>query len=365
VATTTKEPELQVLETPDPAEVFAGELLGVLNNGMLSLMISVGHRTGLFDALSGMKPSTSEQIAKASGLTERYVREWLGAMTTGRIVDHDPAKGTYVLPEERAGFLTRAAGPNNMASFAQFIAMLGKVESGIVDSFRNGGGVPYSEYPEFQQLMAEESAAIFDATLLDSTLPLVPGLVDRLKAGIDVADVACGSGHAINIMAEAFPNSRFVGYDFSVEGIDAGTAEAKEKGLDNARFEVKDVATLSGPPAVDLITTFDAVHDQAQPARVLQGIHDALRPGGTYLCVDVKASSHVHENMDHPLGTFLYTVSCMHCMTVSLALDGKGLGAAWGEQVALQMLREAGFTDIDVATVEGDILNNYYVATKD
>jgi SAM-dependent methyltransferase len=212
--------------------------------------------------------------------------------------------------------------------------------------------------------MAEESAAIFDATLLESTLPLVPGLVDRLKKGIDVADVACGSGHAINIMAEAFPNSRFVGFDFSVEGIDAGIAEAKEKGLGNARFEVKDVATLSGPPAFDLITTFDAVHDQAQPARVLQGIHDALRPGGTYLCVDVKASSHVHENMDHPLGTFLYTVSCMHCMTVSLALDGKGLGAAWGEQVALQMLRDAGFTDIDVATVEGDILNNYYVATK-
>ena len=365
MATTTKEPDLQVLtDAPDPAEVFAGELLGVLNNGMLSLMISVGHRTGLFDTLSGMKPSTSEQIAKASGLTERYVREWLGAMTTGRIVDHDPAAGTYVLPPERAGFLTRAAGPNNMASFAQFIAMLGKVETGIVESFRKGGGVPYSEYPEFQELMAEESAQVFDATLLDVTVPLVPGLNDLLKQGIDVADVACGSGHGINILAEAFPNSRFVGYDFSEEGIAAGTAEAKAKGLTNARFEVKDVATLSGPPAFDLITTFDAIHDQAQPARVLQGIHDALRPGGTYLCVDVKASSHVHENMDHPLGTFLYTVSCMHCMTVSLALDGKGLGAAWGEQVALQMLSDAGFTDVEVATVEGDILNNYYIAKR-
>jgi SAM-dependent methyltransferase len=365
VATKTAEPDLQVLtDAPDPAEAFAGELLGVLNNGMLSLMISVGHRTGLFDAMSGMKPSTSAQIAKASGLTERYVREWLGAMTTGRIIDHDPGAGTYVLPPERAGFLTRAAGPNNMASFAQFVAMLGKVESGIVESFRSGGGVPYSEYPEFQALMAEESAAIFDATLLEITLPLVPGLMDRLKEGIDVADVACGSGHAINILADAYPNSRFVGYDFSEEGIAAGTAEAKAMGLANARFEVKDVATLSGPAAFDLITTFDAVHDQAQPARVLRGIHELLRPGGTYLCVDVKASSHVHENLDHPLGTFLYTVSCMHCMTVSLALDGQGLGAAWGEQLALEMLREAGFTDIEVATVEGDILNNYYVAKR-
>jgi SAM-dependent methyltransferase len=156
-----------------------------------------------------------------------------------------------------------------------------------------------------------------------------------------------------------------VGFDVSAEGVAAGTAEAKEKGLANARFELRDVATLSGPPAFDLVTTFDAVHDQADPATVLRGIHDMLRPGGTYLCVDVLASSQVHQNLDHPLGTFLYTVSCMHCMTVSLALDGKGLGAAWGEELALEMLGDAGFTDIEVHTVEGDILNNYYVAKRD
>jgi SAM-dependent methyltransferase len=363
--TTTQQPDLDLAVVPDPAELFAGELLGVLNSGMLSLMISIGHRAGLFDAMSGLEPATSEEIAKAAGLNERYVREWLGAMTTGRIVDLDPLTGTYVLPPERAGFLTRAAGPNNMAAFAQFIAMLGQVETAVVESFRKGGGVPYSEYPEFQRLMAEESAQVFDATLLDVTVPLVPGLPARLEEGIDVADVACGSGHAINILAEAYPKSRFVGFDFSAEGVAAGTAEAKEKGLANARFELRDVATLSGPPAFDLVTTFDAVHDQADPATVLRGIHDMLRPGGTYLCVDVLASSQVHQNLDHPLGTFLYTVSCMHCMTVSLALDGKGLGAAWGEELALEMLGDAGFTDIEVHTVEGDILNNYYVAKRD
>src|SRR5437879_5658192 len=190
-------------------EEFGGQLLSTMNNGMLTLMISVGHRTGLFDVMSGMGPSTSEEIANAAGLNERYVREWLGAMTTGRIVECDAGAGTFRLPAEHAAMLTRAAGPNNFASFAQFVAMLGNVEDEIVDSFKKGGGVPYSRYPEFQRLMAEMSAQVYDAALIGGVLPMVDGLVDRLSQGIDVADVGCGSGHAVNLMAQAFPNSRF------------------------------------------------------------------------------------------------------------------------------------------------------------
>ena len=345
-------------------EAFAGQLLDVLNSGMLALMLSVGHRTGLFDVLSRTGPVDSASLAQQAGLSERYVREWLGAMTTGRIVDHDATSGTYVLPAERAAFLTRAAGPNNLASIAQTVAMLGKVEDQVVQCFSDGGGVPYSEYPQFQALMAEESAAIFDATLVDTTVALVPGLVERLGEGIDVADVGCGAGHAVNLLAAAFPASRFVGLDFSAEGIATGAAEAADKGLTNARFEVCDAATLTGPASYDLVTAFDCIHDQAHPARVLRGIHDILRPDGTFLCVDIQASSHVHDNIDHPLGTYLYTVSCMHCMTVSLALDGDGLGTAWGEQLAVSMLRDAGFTDVEVRRVEGDVFNNYYIARR-
>lgn len=360
--------DLTVADGAEPeasaVEEFAGQLLGVINSGMLTLMISIGHRAGLFDTMSGMPAASSATIASAAGLQERYVREWLGAMTTGRIVDHDAAAGTFQLPPAHAAMLTRAAGPNNLASMAQFVGMLGLVEGQVVESFHTGGGVPYSEYPEFQRLMAEESAQVFDATLLDVTVPLVPGLVERLIDGIDVADVGCGSGHAINLLAEAYPNSRFVGFDFSTEGIAAGTAEAAAKGLSNARFEVRDAATMSGPPAFDFVTTFDAVHDQAHPARMLQGIHDLLRPGGTYLCVDIRASSHVGHNLDHPLGPALYTISCMHCMTVSLALDGEGLGAVWGEELALSMLADAGFRDVEVRTVDDDILNNYYIARR-
>ncbi len=346
------------------AEAFAGQMVGLINGASLTFMVSIGHRTGLFDTMAGLRPSTSEQIAQAAGLNERYVREWLGAMVTGRIIEYDVAKGAYRLPPEHAASLTRAAGPGNLGAMAQWFSEMGLVETQIVGCFKTGGGVPYAAYPRFQELMREESAQVFDATLIDVTLPLVPGLVERLQAGIDVADVGCGAGHAVNLMAGAFPHSRFLGYDFSEEGIETGRAEAKTMGLSNARFEVKDAATLDGSAQFDLVTVFDAVHDQARPARVLKGIADSLRTGGVFLCVDIAASSHLHENLDHPLAPFLYTVSTMHCMTVSLAYDGDGLGTVWGEQKARQMLADVGFTDVDVRRVEGDIINNYYIARK-
>jgi 2-polyprenyl-3-methyl-5-hydroxy-6-metoxy-1,4-benzoquinol methylase len=344
-------------------EEFGGKLV-VLNGGMLSLMLSIGHRTGLLDTMSELEPATSEEIADKAGLSERYVREWLGAMATGGIVEHEPSHATFWLPPEHAAMVTRAAGPNNLAAITQFLALMGKVENDIVECFRHGGGVPYSSYPEFQALMAEESAQVFDATLTDVTLGLADGLTDRLREGIDVADVGCGQGHAVNLMAEAFPNSRFTGYDFSEEGIEAAGAEAASKGLTNASFEVRDVSDLGQEGAFDLVTAFDAIHDQRDPAAVLAGIHASLRPGGIFLCVDIQADSSVAGNLEHPLGPFLYTVSTMHCMTVSLALDGAGLGTVWGEQKALEMLTAAGFTDIEVKTVEGDIMNNYYVARR-
>jgi 2-polyprenyl-3-methyl-5-hydroxy-6-metoxy-1,4-benzoquinol methylase len=212
--------------------------------------------------------------------------------------------------------------------------------------------------------MAELSAAQFDATLIDQTLPMAPGMVDRLRAGAKVADIGCGSGHAVNLMARTFPNSMFTGYDFSEEAIEAARAEAAKLGLKNAEFQVQDVAELKEHSTYDLITAFDAIHDQARPARVLEGIVSALKPGGAFLMVDIHASSHVGDNVSHPLSPYLYTVSCMHCMTVSLALDGEGLGAVWGEQTARRMLAEAGFRSVEMHRIEEDILNAYYVATR-
>ena len=134
--------------------------------------------------------------------------------------------------------------------------------------------------------------------------------------------------------------------------------------LSNARFEVQDAAKLGGSAQCDLVTVFDAIHDQAQPRVVLKNIYHLLRAGGVFLCVDIAASSNLEENLNHPVAPFLYTVSTMHCMTVSLYYDGEGLGTVWGEQKARELLAEAGFENIDVKRVEGDILNNYYIAYK-
>jgi 2-polyprenyl-3-methyl-5-hydroxy-6-metoxy-1,4-benzoquinol methylase len=344
-------------------ESFAEQALGIVNNGFLALMLSIGHRTRLFDAMAGLPPATSSDIAAAAGLHERYVREWLGAMVVGRIVEYEPASRTYRLPPEHAASLTRAAGPDNLAEVTQFVSLLGSVEDEIVRVFREGGGVDYPAFKRFHQLMAEGSRTTLDATLLAKTLPLVPGLIDRLDAGIEVADVGCGEGIAIMMMAKRFPRSRFVGLDIGAEPIAAARAEAEREGLTNASFIVQDAATIGGPPAFDFITAFDAIHDQAAPRRVLRGIREALRPDGVFLMADIAASSHLERNLDHPLAPFLFTVSTMHCTTVSLAHGGEGLGACWGEEKARELLNEAGFRSVDVAHVEGDPLNAYYFCT--
>ncbi len=346
------------------SDAFGEEMLGVLNTASIALMTSIGHQTGLFDTISDLPPSTSEQIALAAKLNERYVREWLGAMVTGRIMDHDPVEETYSLPPEHGAWLTRKAGPDNMAEFMMFVPLLAEVEQDIIECFHNGGGVPYSKYPRFQQIMAESSGSIHRSSLIDTILPLVPGLISSLKTGIYSADVGCGRGHAINLMAQAFPASRFIGYDFSEEGIAAGRTEAAEMGLSNAHFELRDVATLDMSEQYDFMTAFDAIHDQAQPARVLQGISQALKSDGTFLMVDIAACSNVGEKLDHMVGPYLYTVSTMHCMTVSLALDGEGLGTVWGEQMAKQMLSDASFNDIEIKQIESDPFNKYYIETK-
>jgi 2-polyprenyl-3-methyl-5-hydroxy-6-metoxy-1,4-benzoquinol methylase len=350
--------------TTDTTEEFAERVAGAIDSASLAILLSIGHQTKLFDTLAQLPPATSQQIADAAGLNERYVREWLGGVVSGRIIDYDPASQTYSLPPHRAAVLTRAAGPDNLARVAQFIPLLGEVEQKIIGCFSTGGGLPYSEYPRFHKLMAEMNGEVFDAALVDVILPMVDGLPDRLRAGAEVADIGCGSGHAINVMAQAFPASRFTGIDFSEEGLAVGHAEAAQLGLTNATFVAKDVAELELTETYDVITVFDAIHDQAQPARVLENIHRALRPDGVLLMVDIKASTQLEDNVGVPLATYLYTVSTMHCMSVSLGLDGAGLGTCWGRQLATSMLADAGFGDVTVQEIESDPFNNYYIARK-
>ena len=349
------------------AQAFAERLLTILNDGALCLMISIGHRTGLLDAMRDAAPSSSAEIAARAGLSERYVREWLGAMVTGRIVNIDPARNRFSLPPEHAAFLTRASGADNIGVFAQYIALLGSVEDEIVECFKKGGGVPYARFPRFHEVMAEDSGQSVLSSLESHILPLVPGLREKLTSGIHVLDLGCGRGRIINRLAELYPKSRFTGMDLSSEAVLSAWAEAAQKKLRNIEFIVTDLSHFDESAEVesfDLIATFDAIHDQAKPLNVLRGIHRALRSDGVYLMQDIKGSSDIHNNMDHPLGPALYTISCMHCMSVSLAQNGEGLGAMWGEEKTREYLAKAGFHAVEKKELAHDIQNNWYVVRK-
>jgi SAM-dependent methyltransferase len=342
-------------------EEFAGELFAHYTSGMLTFMVDLGNRTGLFDA-AAEGPATSEELAARAGLQERYVREWLGAMVTGGIVEYEPASCTYTLPAEHAACLT-GTGASNLAALAQMNTHLGKHLHRVATAFREGGGVPYAEFrPEFTDVMDATGRGTYDELLVDAWLPLAPGVVDRLTAGARVADIGCGTGYSVIVMAKAFPASTFVGYDLTEDTIARARAEAA--GLPNVRFEVCDVATLTVDEPFDVVISLDAIHDMVDPRGVLARIQAALVPNGTYVMVEPAASSNLEDNIANPLSPWLYGVSTLHCLTVSLAHDGTGLGALWGEQRAQKMLTDVGFAEVATHAAPGDPINTIYVTTK-
>jgi 2-polyprenyl-3-methyl-5-hydroxy-6-metoxy-1,4-benzoquinol methylase len=342
---------------------FEERFTRALNDAGVLLMTSVGHRLGLFNAMHGIPPMSSEELAARTDLNERYIREWLGALVAGRVIDMDPGTNTYWLPNEHAELLTDH-GEANMAVYAQFLPLLGKIEDDILQCFREGGGVPYERYDRFHEVMAEDSAQTVIAALFDAILPLIDGIEDRLETGIRVLDVGCGRGRALLKLAQRFPNSQFTGYDLSAEAIGWAREQAQQAGLSNVNFEARDLSDFdetAPPQAFEFITTFDAIHDQAKPLNVLTGIRRALTNDGVYLAQDIRGTSHHHSDADHPLGAFLYAVSCMHCMTVSLAQGGEGLGTMWGRERALDYMSRAGFSRVEVNELEHDIQNDYFV----
>ncbi|MGI9553484.1 MAG: class I SAM-dependent methyltransferase [Thermodesulfobacteriota bacterium] len=346
------------------SDQFAEKLVTILNYGAVNLMISVGYRTGLFDVMSELPPSTSHEIAEESGLDERYVREWLATMFTGEIIEYNEENKSFSLPKEHAAWLTRKATPNNIAVTAQWLPVLAGVEDKIVECFKNGGGVHYEHYNRFNEVMADESYQTVIVPLFDELLPLVPGLTEKLNKGIEVLDLGCGSGKALKAMAKEFPNSNFTGYDFLSEVTERALNKAKEMEIGNIHFEAKDAAKVDDNKKFDLITTFDAIHDQADPGKVLSNIFNALKDDGVYFMQDIAGSSYLHHNAQHPLAPLLYATSAMHCMTVSLAQGGEGLGAMWGKELACDMLKEAGFTQVEVKELPHDPINYYYIVKK-
>jgi 2-polyprenyl-3-methyl-5-hydroxy-6-metoxy-1,4-benzoquinol methylase len=352
-------------EPVDRAKVkeFADRLLEIYTGGFLTYMIEIGEATGIFTAAAD-GPTTAAGLAERAGLSERHVREWLGAMVVAGIFRYEPADAIYSLPPEHATCLT-GSSPYNLAPRSLGLSRLGKVVPKVIGTFKHGGGVPYPDYmPDFTELMDALGRHRYDNLLVSVYLGLAPGLRERLGTGISVADIGCGSGHVANLLAQAFPKSDFVGYDMSANGIGVATAEAASMGLANVRFELLDLVRLHEEPKFDLITAFDVIHDQAQPAEVLSRVNGALAPDGTFFMFDIRASSRLEENIPNRMAPYLYSISVLHCMQVSLADGGAGLGTCWGEQLARKMLADAGFRSVQVFEPPLDPTNLLYLCTR-
>jgi hypothetical protein len=310
---------------------FARRMVGIYTGAVLTKLVDLGTQVGLFEAAAAGS-ATCAGLARRAGLQGRYVREWLGAMVAGGIFEYDPSSGSYELPRERAELLSGSSA-RNLAPMSHGIDHFGKHLYALAECFRSGGGVPYSEFrPEFTERMDDLWRRVYDEQLVDGFLGAAPGLRERLCEGILVADIGCGTGHAANLVAREYPSSRFVGYDIGEDAITAARGEAQAMGLDNIRFEVLDVRQLPTEPRLDLITAFDAIHDQAQSDTVLRSVRAAWGDDGTFLMIEFKFSSNLEANLGNPFAALYYGISTMHCLTVSLAEGGAGLDKPYGER---------------------------------
>jgi ubiquinone/menaquinone biosynthesis C-methylase UbiE len=354
---------------------FSKRMATILNHGALNLAMAIGYRTRLFDVMDGFElPQTASAIAKKAELNERYVKEWLGVMATGGIVELSrSASGgdLFKLPKSHADLLARRAGNSNLGVYTQEIPLLTTCAiEPVLQGFRTGEGVPYFHYPKFYEFMGQLADAKHRAVLVEKFLPSVLGgrLIEQLRSGIRVCDLGCAEGVAVMLMAEAFPYSTFIGMDISEESIVKARSEASSRGLRNASFLNLDAAFLNEHRdllgSFDYVTAFDAIHDQTRPLDALINVHAILRRGGFFSMVDIAASSSLPENRDHPMGPFLYTVSLMHCMPVGLVDEGAGLGMMWGREAAVEMLNQAGFGTVQVLDIPEDPFNLHFLCKK-
>ena len=354
---------------------FSEKIIDILNHGAINLAMAIGYRTGLFDVMDAFEsPQTIEAISDRAGLNPRYVQEWLGAMTTAEIVELSEAKdgeNQYYLPRHCGDLIARRAGNSNLGVYTQEIPLLTTCAmEAVIDGFTTGEGVTYDHYPKFQAFMSQLANAKHRQVLVNKFLPSVEKgrMIPHLESGIQVCDLGCAEGVAVMLMAQAFPQSRFVGIDISSEAIDEARRQTRRQKIENLEFMVLDAAHLKNNREMkglfDYVTAFDAIHDQTRPLDVLRGVHHILVPGGRFSMVDIAANSNLADNLAHPMGPFLYTVSLMHCMPVGLVGKGSGLGMMWGREKAVEMLEMAGFQRVQVLEMRDDPFNLHFFCCK-
>jgi 2-polyprenyl-3-methyl-5-hydroxy-6-metoxy-1,4-benzoquinol methylase len=341
-------------------EQFVHKVLGDTSALTTVVLGALGDRLGLFKNLHAQGPASSAELAKRAGVQERYAREWLRAMASAGYLTYDPATHRFTLPAEHAPVLAQETGPVFFGGLWEMVmGMLHPIDK-LTQSFREGGGVAQAEYPDATYHgMDRFTAGWFENLLVQQWLPCVPAVKADLETGIDVADVGCGRGRAVIKFAQAFPKSRIVGYDIYQPNIDRAMANAQAAGVaPRVKFERLD-ASKAIPGQYDLLTTFDVIHDAVDPLGLLRTIRQALRPGGSYLCLDINCSDKPEENTG-PLGALFYGFSMTYCMTTSLANGGEGLGTCGLPESKLRELAlAAGFGSVRKLPLENPFNNLY------
>ena len=314
------------------------------------VMVSLGDRLGLYRALDGAGPITSAELAERAGCAERYVREWLGSQVAAAYVDYDPVAETYELPPEHAAVLADPDSPTLLTPAYNVPASMWIDEEQAVRAFRSGEGVPWGAHEErlFCGVAAFYKNA-YTASLVPQWLPALDGVVERLERGAKVADVGCGHGHSTVLMAEAFPNSTFVGIDPHEASIEAAIENAEAAGVaERVSFLVGTAVDLP-EQGFDLICFFDALHDMGDPVEAARQARSALAEGGTVMLVEPYAADGLEENQG-PISRLYYSASTTICCAHALSDGGQHvLGAQAGEARLAEVFAEAGFTHWRIA----------------
>jgi 2-polyprenyl-3-methyl-5-hydroxy-6-metoxy-1,4-benzoquinol methylase len=341
-------------------EQFVHRVLGDTSALTTVVLGALGDKLGLFKNLNAQGSASSVELARWAGVQERYAREWLRAMASAGYLTFDSTAQRFTLPPEHAPVLAQETGPVFFGGvWEMLIGMLYPIDK-LAQAFKEGGGVAQAEYPDATYHgMDRFTAGWFENLLVQEWLPAVAAVKAALERGIEVADVGCGRGRAVIKFAQAFPKSRVVGYDVYQPNIDRAMANAEAAGVaDRVKFERLD-ASKAMPGQYDLITTFDVIHDAVDPQGLLRTIRRALRPGGTYLCLDVNCSDKPEENTG-PLASLFYGFSIVYCMTTSLANGGEGLGTCGLPESKLRELAlAAGFSSVRKLPL-GNPFNNLY-----
>ena len=341
---------------------FVGKVLGDTSAALVTLLAAIGDRLGLFKELAASGPISSGEFASRAGINERYAREWLGGMATAGYIAYDASTQRFNLPREHAPALAQEAGPFFFGGVYEMFPALAGVFDRVTDAFRRGGGVPQSAYDaHLWDGMERFTMAWFENLLTQQWIPAMPDVQAKLEMGARVADVGCGRGRALIKMAQAFPKSRYVGYDVFRPSVERATANAEAAGVTSQVTFRQHDASQGLPEQYDVVTTFGVVHDAADPRGLLRAIRAALRPGGIYVCLDINCSDKLEENAG-PLGAMFHGFSVLYCMTTSLANGGVGLGTVGlHEPKVRELCAEAGFSSVRHVPMENPFNNLYEV----